>query len=504
MVMANGARAQDPASSEDATALAERVRRKEVHPTELVDAAISAIEKVNPTLNAVVHRTYDQARAAAKGELPDGPFRGVPFVVKDLDGWLAGEPYTQSCRMSKDFVPTEDSEILARMKRSGVVIVGKTNTPELGLLGVTEPELRGPARNPWNPEHTPGGSSGGTAAIVASRAVPMGHGGDGGGSIRIPASACGLFGLKPSRGRNPLGPQLGEGWGGYVQPGVLTQSVRDCAAMLDVTQGADLGAPYASPPRERPYLEELRRAPRKLRIAFSTGAQLGHETHEDVKAAVKAAAALCSGLGHELEEASLPIDRDALVSAYFAQVAVGAAIGVETTAKWVGRAPTPADFEPTTWLLATIGRKLSALELQRSRDACQAAGRQLGRFFTKYDLFLDGTLAFPPAKVGQLALKRSERIALAALRWVSPKTVLDKVLAELGANALALTPNTQVANQTGLPAMSVPLSWNADGLPIGVQFTAPFGDEATLLQLAAQLEAASPWAGRVPPVCAWR
>ena len=205
---------QDPGNLDDATALAERVRRKDVHPTELVDAAIAAIEKVNPTLNAVVHTMYEQARAAAKGELPDGPFRGVPFVVKDLDGWLAGEPYTQSCRMSKDFVPAEDSELMARLKRSGVVIVGKTNTPELGLLGVTEPELRGPTRNPWNPDHTPGGSSGGTAAIVAARAVPMGHGGDGGGSIRIPSSACGLFGMKPSRGRNPLGPQLAEGWAG--------------------------------------------------------------------------------------------------------------------------------------------------------------------------------------------------------------------------------------------------------------------------------------------------
>lgn len=492
----------DPAPIDDATALAERVRRGDVHPSELVDEAIAAIEKVNPTLNAVVHRMYDQARAAAKGPLPDGPFRGVPFVVKDLDGWLANEPYTQSCRMSKDFVPTEDAEIIARMKRTGVVIVGKTNTPELGLLGVTEPELRGPARNPWNPDHTPGGSSGGTASIVASRAVPMGHGGDGGGSIRIPSSACGLFGLKPTRGRNPLGPKISEGWGGYVQPGVLTRSVRDCATMLDATQGPDAGAPYASPPRERPYAEEIKRAPRKLRIAFSTGAQLGRTTHADVKAAVTDAAALCASLGHTLEEVPLPIDREALVAAYFTQVAVGAASSIDETARWVGRAPTPADFEPTTWLLGTIGRKLPALELQRSRDACQIAGRTLGRFFQTYDLFLDGTLAYPPLRVGELALKSAERAALAALRVVSPRFVLDKLLASLGANALEKTPNTQVANQTGVPAMSVPLFWNAAGLPIGVQFTAPFGDEATLFQLAAQLEAARPWAGRVPPITA--
>jgi len=488
--------------ADDATAQAERVRRGEVHPTELVEQAIAAIEQVNPTLNAVIHRMYEQARAAAKRALPDGPFRGVPFVVKDLDGWLAGEPYTQSCRLSKDFVPTEDAEIIARMKRTGVIIVGKTNTPELGLLGITEPALHGPTRNPWNPDHTPGGSSGGTAAIVAARAVAMGHGGDGGGSIRIPASACGLFGLKPTRGRNPLGPVIGEAWGGYVQPGVITRSVRDCAAMLDATQGPDPGAPYASPPRARPYVDELRTPPRKLRIAFSTGAQLGRDTHVDVRTAVTDAAALCASLGHELEEAVLPIDKDALVAAYFTQIAVGTAAAVEYTGTWVGRTPRPADFEPETWLLATIGRKLSALDLQRSRDACQAAGRQLARFFQRYDLFLDGTLAYPPIKVGQLALKPAEKAALAALRVVSPKFVLDKVLAELGTNALAMTPNTQVANQTGVPAMSVPLWWNPAGLPIGVQLTAPFGDEATLFQLAAQLEGARPWTARIPPIAA--
>ncbi|MCW5805710.1 MAG: amidase [Deltaproteobacteria bacterium] len=487
---------------DDATELAARVRRGDVHPSELVEHAIAGIEKVNPTLNAVVHRMYDRARAAAKGELPDGPFRGVPFVVKDLDGWLAGEPYTQASRLSKDFVPTEDAEIIARMKRTGVVIVGKTNASEFGILGVTEPELFGPARNPWNPEHTPCGSSGGTAAIVAARAVPMGHGGDGGGSIRIPASACGLFGLKPTRGRNPLGPDLGEGWGGYVQPGVLTRSVRDCAAMLDATQGPDAGAPYASPPRERPFVEEVRQPPRKLRIAFSTGAQLGRETHADVKAAVRDAAALLAGLGHELEEVPLPIDRDALVSAYFAQIAVGAVVSIEATEKWVGRRATHADVEPTTWLLATIGRKLSALDLQHSRDACHAASRRLGRFFQRHDLFLDGTLAFPPIKVGQLALGPLERAALAALRVVSPRPILDKILADLGTNALSFTPNTQVANQTGLPAASIPLAWNADDLPIGIQLTAPFGDEATLFRVAAQLEVARPWAARLPRICA--
>ena len=287
-----------------------------------------------------------------------------------------------------------------------------------------------------------------------------------------------------------------------MQPGVLTRSVRDCATMLDATQGPDVGAPYASPPRDRPYVDEIQRVPRKLRIAFSTGSQLGKQTHPDVQAAVRDAAALCTSLGHELDEVTLPIDRDALVAAYFTQIAVGAATSIETTAQWVGRKPNASEFEATTWLLGTIGRKLPAIELQRSRDACQAAGRTLGKFFQKYDLFLDGTLAYPPIKLGELALKSAERAALAALRVVSPKFVLDKLLATLGANSLEKTPNTQVANQTGLPAMSVPLYWNDLGLPIGVQFMAPFGDEATLFQLAAQLETARPWAGRIPPIVA--
>lgn len=490
----------DSSALADATALAEQVRRGEVHPRELVDGAIARIEKVNPQLNAVIHRMYDQARAAAAGPLPEGVFRGVPFVVKDLDGWLAGEPYTQGCRMSKQFVPTIDAEIIARMKRTGLVIVGKTNTPELGIIGVTENELHGATRNPWNLEHSPGGSSGGTAAIVAARAVPMGHGGDGGGSIRIPASACGLFGLKPSRGRNPLGPDASEGWGGYVQPGVLTRSVRDCAAMLDATCGPEPGAAYASPPHARPFLDELAEPPRPLRIAFSTSASLGRGTHADVQAAVRDAAALCASLGHTVEEQPLPIDRDALVEAYFTQIAASTACVLDDLGRRVGRPARPGDVEPTTWLLAQIGRKLSAYDLQRSRDACQAAGRTLAQWFTRFDVFLDGTLAYPPVKVGELALKRSERAGLAALRVAAPRFVLDKVLATLGANALDKTPNTQIANQTGLPAMSVPLSWNAAGLPIGVQFLAPFGDEATLFRLARQLEVARPWATRLPPL----
>lgn len=486
----------------DATTLAERVKKGDVTPAELVEQAIAAVEAVNPKLNAVIHKMYEKARVLANGALPDGAFRGVPFVVKDLDGFLGGEPYTQGCRMSAKFVPDHDSEILARMKRTGVVIVGKTNCPELGILGVTEPELHGATRNPWNPEHTTGGSSGGTAAMVASRALPMGHGGDGGGSIRIPSSACGLFGLKPTRARNPLGPDVGESWGGYVQPGVLTRSVRDCAAMLDATHGGDVGAPYQVRPPARPYVDEVMSAPRKLRIAFSVEAQLGSKMHPDCVAAVKDAAELCRKLGHEVVEAAPVLDKAALAAAYFTQVCVGTAAAIEETSRWVGRAPSPDGFEATTWFLGQIGRKLDAVELQRSRDAVQTAGRVVGRFFEKHDLFLNATLAFPPVKIGELAPKPVERFGLAILRSASPKFVLDKALADLGSKALDKTPNTQVANQVGTPAMSVPLFWNAAALPIGTQFMAPFGDEATLFQLAAQLEAERPWMSRKPPISA--
>ncbi|HEY4220130.1 MAG TPA: amidase, partial [Myxococcota bacterium] len=471
-----------------------------VSASECVEQAIAGIEAVNPKLNAVIHKMYEKARAQAKGALPDGPFRGVPFVVKGLDGFLANEPFTQSCRLSKDFVPDHDAEIIARMKRTGLVIVGKTNTPELGILGVTEPELRGPTRNPWNLDHTTGGSSGGTGAMVSSRALPFGHGGDGGGSIRIPSSACGLFGLKPSRGRNPLGPDIGEGWGGYVQQGVITRSVRDCAAMLDATSGPDAGAPYTAPAKARAYLDELNSKPRKLKIAFATSSRYGKDVHPDCAAAVKDAAELCRSLGHEVFEGEPSIDKRALTAAYFTQVAVSVALGIEQTARWVNRVPTSADFEPTTWLLGQIGRKLGAVDLQRGRDACMVAARVVGKFFGSCDLFLDATLAYPPARVGELGLKPAEKVLLGVLRAFSPKAVLDKVLADLGANALEKTPNTQLANQIGTPAMSVPLTFGA--LPIGVQLMAPYGDEATLFQLAAQLEQARPWAAKKPPVCA--
>ena len=481
----------------DATDLAERVRSKQLHPTELVEEAIARLESVNPQLNAVVHKMYDQARRAAQSTLPDGPFTGVPFLVKDLDGYLAHEPYTGGSRALVGFVPDHDAELMARYRRAGVIFLAKTNTPELGIFGVTEPELHGPTRNPWNPEHTPGGSSGGSAACVAARVVPMAHGGDGGGSIRIPASACGLFGLKPTRARNPLGPDTGEGWGGFVQPHVLTLSVRDSAAMLDATQGEESGAPYRAPPMLRPFREEVGTPPGRLRIAFSTGSLFGKQVHPDCVAAVRDAAKLCEELGHEVVEDVPRFDREELVRAYFVNVASSVAAALH--AMRPGGAPVrPDEVEASTWALGQLGHLLSAVELQTARHSIHKAGRVTALFHERYDVFLDATLAYPPVRVGELALKPAESAALGLLRRLPLKPLFLKLFDELANHSLERTPNTQLFNLTGQPAMSVPLYWNAGGLPIGVQFAGRFGDEATLFRLAAQLEQARPWRGRKP------
>lgn len=483
----------------DATELARRVRAGEVSPKELVETAIAAVERVNPRLNAVVHRMYDAARAAEPAE---GPFRGVPMVVKDFDGFVQGVPYTASTRFLDGFIPDHDAEAIRRLRAAGFVFVAKSNCPELAILGTTEPEWRGPTRNPWNPDHSTGGSSGGTGALVASRALPLGHGGDGGGSLRIPASACGLVGLKATRGRIPLGPDWGEGWGGYVQWGVLTRSVRDSAALLDVLAGPMPGDPYAAPPPRRPFREEVGADPGRLRVGFSTRSFFGKETHPECKAATEAAAKLLAELGHEVEEATPRFDRDKLVKAYLTQVGVGVAAEIEEMERWTGRKARPDLFEPATWFLNQVGHTMSGLELQHARDAIQEAGRSLADFHGRYDLFLGPTLAHPPIRIGELALKPAERFGLGALRSLPIAGAIRAVLAGLAANNFERTPNTQLFNQTGQPAISLPLHWSAAGLPIGVQLAAAMGREDLLLRVAAQLEAARPWIGRKPAVCA--
>ncbi|RME20389.1 MAG: amidase [Deltaproteobacteria bacterium] len=486
----------------DATELARRVRTGEVSPAELVDRAIDAIEAVNPKLNAVVHRMYDKARARARGPLGDGPFAGVPMAVKDFDGFVKDEPYTASTRFLDGFVPDHDATAIARLREAGLIFLAKTNLSELAILGTTESEWRGPAHNPWNPAHTPGGSSGGSAALVAARAVPVAHGGDGGGSLRIPASACGLVGLKATRGRIPLAPDHGEGWGGYVQWGVLTRSVRDTAALLDVMAGPAPGDPYGVAPPARPYAEEVGADPGTLRVGLVTRSIFGRETAPDCRQAAERAAALLRELGHEVEEATLPVDRDRLALAYLVQVGVGVAAEIEEMGRWVGRRPTADMFEMGTWFLRQVGMSMTALDLQQARDAVQEAGRQMAEFHQRYDLFLGPTLAHPPVRLGQLALKPAERVGLAALRTMPLKPAIRQVLARLAANNFEYTPNTELFNQTGQPAISLPLHWSDAGLPIGVQLAAAMGREDLLIRVASQLEQAAPWIGRKPPVCA--
>lgn len=486
----------------DATELARRVREGEVSPIELTEAAISAIEAVNPKLNAVVLKMYDDARAAARGPLPEGPFRGVPMAIKDFDGFQAGKPWTASCRFLDGFVPDHDSEAIARLRRAGLVFVARSNLPELAILGSTEPAWRGSTRNPWNTEHSTGGSSGGSAALVASRAVPVAHGGDGGGSLRIPASCNGLVGLKATRGRIPLGPDHSEGWGGYVQWGVLTRTVRDTAAFLDVLAGPMPGDAYAAPTPPRPFREEPGRDPGKLRIGLVTSSVLGKETHPECVSAAEEAGRLLASLGHEVEPATLPVDKARLAWAYLTQVCVGTASEIEDFERWTGRQARSDQFEPITWFLAQCGGAMSGLDLQHSRDTVQEAGRLMAAWHQRYDLFLGPTLAYPPIRLGELAPKAWELAGLSVLRVASAGPLLRGVLKALAGNNFEKTPNTQLFNQTGQPAISVPFSFTKDNLPIGVHLAAPHGGEGRLLQVAAQIEAARPWIDRRPAVCA--
>ncbi len=482
----------------DAVTLAALVRGGEVTPRQLLDLCLARMDEVNPRLNAVVHRFDERARRDADGPLPDGPLRGVPFLVKDLDGALADAPLTMGCRALAGYVAPRDSELFARYRRAGVVFAGKTNTPEFGITGHTEPLLFGPCRNPWRLSHTPGGSSGGSASAVAAGIVPVAHAGDGGGSIRIPASACGLFGLKPTRGRMPLGPDVGESWHGLVVPHVLSRTVRDSAAFLDATHGPDAGAPYVAPPPRGPFLDEVGREPGRLRVGFTTRSILGRRTDPEVARACEDAVKHLASLGHEVAEVTLPIDAAAVRIAYLTVVAAGSAEAVRQTGELTGRAPTHEGFEPVTWFLAQVAGAMRASDLERARTTLARTQRAVGGLFESLDVLVTPTLAHLPVRVGELAPKPWELAGMTALRRVSSRALFTKVLEAFADNALEKTPNTMLFNITGHPAMSVPLAQGDTGLPIGVQCVGRFGDEAALLRLAGQLEATMPWAGRAP------
>jgi amidase len=461
----------------DATAQAELVRKKEVTPLELVEAAIARIENLNPKLNAVVTSMFDLAREAAQGDLPDGPFRGVPFLLKDLLAAYMGVKMSMGSKLLKDFVPPFDSELVARLKRAGLVVVGKTNTPEFGLLPTTEPDLFGACRNPWNVEYTTGGSSGGSAAAVASGMVPMGHANDGGGSIRIPASCCGLFGLKPTRGRNPLGPFFGDVINGLVAEHAVTRSVRDSAALLDATCGPDIGDPYWAPPPARPFVDEVGADPGRLRIAFSTSAAGDQAFHSDCIQAVQETVSLCADLGHKVEEAAPEIDRDQIAELF------GALWTSDCAATLQALGAQKDQVEALTWAVGEQGSQYRATDYVLAVQELQRQSRSIAQFFNNYDLWLAPTLAEPPVPLGTFDSPEDD-----------PMRGFER-----SAEFLSVTP---ICNMTGQPAMSVPLFWNSEGLPVGSHFAARFGDEATLFRLAAQLEQARPWAQKRPPVAA--
>ncbi|HEY1282437.1 MAG TPA: amidase [Acidimicrobiales bacterium] len=465
----------------DAVAQADLVRRGELSAVELVESAIERIERLNPTLNAVVTPMFDTALDAARAG-PTGPLAGVPYLLKDLAVEVSGVRFTEGSRFLAANVSTYDSELVVRLRRAGLVILGKTNTPEFGMAPACEPLLFGPTHNPWDPDRSTSGSSGGSSAAVAAGLVPAAHANDLGGSIRYPASACGLFGLKPTRARNPFGPQYGDVVSGWAVEHAVTRSVRDSAAILDATAGPDLGDPYPAPAPVGPFSAEIGVDPGRLRIGFTSRTVDGGDGHPDCVAAVDDAVALCAALGHDVVERDLPGLTPAVGSAIGTVFNAATAWIVGYWIRVVGRRPEPGELEPLTTAFWESGQQVSAGDYLLAIEELQRFSRVVAAFLSDIDVWLTPTLSLPPLLLGEMMSTPDD--PLRSLRSSGPS------VAQAGV----------VANITGNPAMSVPLWWNADGLPIGVHFLGRFGDEATLFRLAAQLEQARPWAGRLPPV----
>jgi amidase len=474
----------DDFASLDATAQAELVRHGKASPLELTEAAIRRIERANPAINAVVTEQFERALREARGPLPEGPFRGVPFLIKDLHAADPGVRMTQGSRFLEHYVPDYESELLSRFKRAGLVILGRTNTPEFGIPPTTEPVLFGPCKNPWDPTRSSGGSSGGAAAAVAARLVPMAHASDGGGSIRIPASCCGIFGIKPTRARTPAGPKVGEGTGGLAVQFAVSISVRDSARLLDATAGPAPGDPYHAPHQTRPYTDEVKTRPGRLRIAVMREPWNRASVDAECVHGIDASAALLRELGHDVVDRKLELhDTAGFFSNFITVWAVAAASTLNAAEESVGRAATPEDVEPLTWALCSIGRGRSAVDYLSAMRALHRAAREVAAFFTDFDVLVTPTLAKPPVKLGELDCPANEPL---------------RGFIKAGDYAAF----TALFNVTGQPAMSVPLHFSESGLPIGTQFVGRFGDEATLFRLAGEIERARPWAARIPPLAA--
>jgi amidase len=464
----------------DGLGIAQLIRGREVTAREVLEAAIGAAETVNPHVNALSQKLYDLGLATISQVDSSAPFAGVPFLLKDVSAMLKGARTTQGSRFFADAPPaTADTTLVERFKQAGVIIFGKTTTPELGLAPSTETSLTGATRNPWNLSLTAGGSSGGAAAAVATGIAPLAHGSDGGGSIRIPASCCGLFGLKPTRARTPSGPLVGEGWGGLSVHHVLSRSVRDSAAMLDAIGGPADGDPYQVQRPERPYLEEASTPPGRLKIALQKRPLSGAVVAPECENALEDAGRLMESLGHRVEEAQPLGDWDELGHALWVLVASNVSLSLKRRASEVGRPLSGDDVDPVTWSAVEFSSTLDVEAYPTALASLHRQGRRMAAFHKVYDLVLSPTLAKPPVPLGVL---RTDSRDLEAYRR----------------DLVAFMPFTQLFNMTGQPSMTVPLYWSAANVPIGVMFSAPFGGEATLFRMAGQLEAARPWFHRVP------
>ena len=470
----------DELAALDATAQAEMIRSGELKPLELVEAAIARIERLNPQLNSVIHTLFDKARIeAGRSEPPSGPFAGVPFLVKDAVCHTAGDPYHLGMRFLKErgYRASHDTELARRFRAAGFVFVGKTNTPELASSSSTEPLAYGATHNPWNLEHSPGGSSGGSAAAVAAGLVPVAHGNDMGGSIRIPASFCGLVGLKPTRGRSTLGPDFSEFWGPLTHEHVVTRTLRDCAGVLDAISGNAPGDVYLAPAPERPFADELGANPGAIRIGFVTSSGLV-PVHPDCVRAVEKTASLLEDLGHRIEAVRVPA-LDRLESGPW--IPAGIARDLDRWSEITGDPIGPEDVEPLNWMLAEIGRRLDGATYLKQAERAWSWARELMQPWGRdFDLLLTPTTAIPPPKLG----------------WLSPDVPFNELIPRLGFTTCFTMP----FDVTGQPAISLPLHWSDDGLPIGVQLVAPVGREDWLFRVGAQLEEAHSWSERTPAV----
>lgn len=463
----------------DGLGLAGLVRDGAVSTFELLEEAIERIERVNGELNAVTYRLYDVARAAVEAGLPEGPFRGVPFLLKDLHLYMDGVTTSNGSAVWRDNVADHDSTLVQRYREAGLVICGKTNTPELGLNPVTEPLAFGPARNPWDTTRTPGGSSGGAGAAVAAGIVPVAHASDGGGSIRIPAACCGLVGLKPSRGRIPFGPDKAEGWAGLSTSHVVSRSVRDTAAMLDATAGPEAGAAYAAPHYPGRFLDAAGRTPARLSIAVSREKWGRGKYQPEVLAGIDRTVHLLQRLGHRVEEARPDFDGETLAAALFTIIAVSTALALRQRAAELDCTVDALPMEDGTRRFLELGNAVTGADYAEAIQMNQRVGRLLGQFHQRYDVVLTPTLSRQPVPVGYIG-------------EAPPEEYADRLFGFMG--------DTGCFNQTGQPSISLPLHWSDDHLPVGMMFTAAYGNDALLLQLAGQLEQAAPWWDRRPPL----